>query len=179
MGALPERSASQPIEVVHLSVYFHDSGLCATDLATRRRFANDPLNLTLASPAVNRCGPRGKCAYDAAAWMPKRNRCWFAARIVEVRRKYELTIDRREAMAIENVLAQCKSTDLVFHSHNSRPAPTSSRGQADDALRRWDDNRDRKITCAEARRHGIAPVRRGHPAYPYMFDRDRDGTVCE
>ena len=29
----------------------HDSDLCAADLATRRRFATDPLNLTLAGPA--------------------------------------------------------------------------------------------------------------------------------
>ena len=27
--------------------------------------------------------------------------------------------------------------------------------------------------------HGIAPVRRGHPAYPFMRDGDGDGVVCE
>ena len=43
----------------------------------------------------------------------------------------------------------------------------------------WDDNGNGRITCAEARRHGIAPVRRSHPAYPYMRDGDNDGTVCE
>ena len=43
----------------------------------------------------------------------------------------------------------------------------------------WDDNGNGLITCAEARRHGIAPVRRSHPAYPYMRDGDNDGTVCE
>ncbi len=32
---------------------------------------------------------------------------------------------------------------------------------------------------AEARRHGIAPVPRGHPAYQYMRDGDSDGIVCE
>ena len=32
----------------------HDSGLCAADSGTRRRFASDLLNLTLASPGVNR-----------------------------------------------------------------------------------------------------------------------------
>ena len=32
----------------------HDSGLCAADAATKRRFAGDLLNLTLAAPAVNR-----------------------------------------------------------------------------------------------------------------------------
>ena len=40
-----------------------------------------------------------------------------------------------------------------------------------------DDNGNGRITCAEARRHGIAPVPRSHPAYRYM--RDGDGEVCE
>ena len=33
----------------------HDSGLCAAGPAERRRFAADLLNLTLATPEVNRC----------------------------------------------------------------------------------------------------------------------------
>ena len=48
-----------------------------------------------------------------------------------------------------------------------------------DALALWDDNGNGRITCAEARTHGIAPVRRGHPAYQYMRDADGDGVVCE
>ena len=38
-----------------------------------------------------------------------------------------------------------------------------------------------RITCAEARRHGITPVPRSHPAYRYMRDGDGDGdgVVCE
>ncbi len=43
----------------------------------------------------------------------------------------------------------------------------------------YDDNNNGRITCAEARRHNIAPVRRDHPAYPYMRDPDGDGVVCE
>lgn len=43
----------------------------------------------------------------------------------------------------------------------------------------WDDNGNGRVSCAEARRHGIAPVRRGHPAYAFMNDRDGDGVVCE
>ena len=43
----------------------------------------------------------------------------------------------------------------------------------------WDDNGNGRITCAEARRHGIAPVPRDHPAYVYMRDSDGDGWVCE
>ncbi len=63
------------------------------------------------------------------------------------------------------------------------PAPSPADGGATrepgtDALMRWDDNRDGRITCAEARGHGIAPVPRGHPAYPYMRDANNDGIVC-
>ena len=92
----------------------HDSGLCAADRATRRRFASDPLNLTLAAPEVNRCNAGGKCGYDASEWQPAMNRCWFAARIVAVKRKYGLTVDRAEATALHDMLAPCTSTDMQF-----------------------------------------------------------------
>ena len=39
-----------------------DSGLYAADGATKRRFASELLNLTLAAPAVNRHQKRGKDA---------------------------------------------------------------------------------------------------------------------
>lgn len=161
----------------------HDSGLCSADAATRRRFASDPLNLTLASPAVNR---HAKRASDAAGWMPNENRCWFADRIVRVRRKYGLTIDRREAAALEPVLLRCQSTEMIVRACAEGGAAGRPPASGDvtpsgnvDALRRWDDNGNGRITCAEARRHGIAPVPRGHPAYPFMRDADGDGVVCE
>ena len=164
----------------------HDSGMCSASNARRRVFANDPLNLTLASPAVNRHAKRDK---DAAEWMPDRNRCWFANRVVEVRRKYGLTIDRREADALERVLATCRSTAAVLPAcadvmTTTPPSPRRSAAPAAGApsgspLARYDDNGNGRITCAEARRHGIAPVHRGHPAYVYMNDRDGDGVVCE
>ncbi len=94
----------------------HDSGLCAADRQTRMRFASDLRNLTLASPRVNRNLKKGK---DAAEWMPQKNRCWFAARILEVRLAYNLTIDRREADALEQVLINCDSFDMVVNSCSS------------------------------------------------------------
>ena len=158
----------------------HDSGLCAADAETRARFARDIRNLTLASPPVNRHEKSGK---DAAEWVPVRNRCWFAARVVEVRRAYGLTIDRREAAALDRILASCESTALepVACAVTSASASDSVRGGAADAdaLALYDDNRNGNITCAEARRHGIAPVSRSHPAYPHMRDGDGDGVVCE
>ena len=88
----------------------HDSGLCAAKRRTRRRFARDLLNLTLASPSLNR---HQKSDRDAAEWMPEKNRCWFAARVVAVRRKYELTIDRREADAVGLWLNMCQHHILL------------------------------------------------------------------
>ena len=90
----------------------HDSGLCAADAETRRRFASDIVNLTLASPAVN----RGKGGNDAAEWLPDLNRCWFASRVVEVRQKYGLTIDQRERDVLESILSGCTSTEMVLLS---------------------------------------------------------------
>ena len=124
----------------------HDSGLCAADASTRRRFAQ---------------------------------------RVVEVRRKYRLTIDRREADAFERVLSGCKPTKMVFYDDGGAAVsadPPDSRDMsfaAAAALARWDDNRNGRISCKEARRHRIAPVRRGHPAYPFMRDSDGDGVACE
>ena len=156
----------------------HDSGLCAASAATRARFARDIDNLTLASPRVNRHQKSGK---DAAEWLPERNACWFAARVVAVKRKYSLTVDSREAAALEAVLRGCASTDLVIYASTAATGVPEAEPAAStvDALARWDDNGNGKITCAEARRHGIAPVPRGHPAYPYMRDGDGDGVVCE
>ena len=47
----------------------HDSGLCAADAARRRRFASDLLNLTLASPAVNRTQKGDKDAVLATSFI--------------------------------------------------------------------------------------------------------------
>ena len=158
----------------------HDSGLSGADAVTRARFSRDLRNLTLASPKVNRHEKSGK---DAAEWVPDRNRCWFAGRVVEVRRAYGLTVDEREAAALERILSGCGSTALepivCSVPSSSGIGAASAPVGGDDALALYDDNGNGRITCKEARRHGIAPVPRSHPAYRYMRDGDRDGIVCE
>ena len=158
----------------------HDSGLCAADRATRARFAKDLRNLTLASPRVNR---RQKSAKDAAEWTPDRNRCWFAGKVLEVKRAYGLTVDRREAAALERIFRGCPSLSLEpMVCRTALPSArerSQSSGGGNDALARYDDNGNGRITCKEARRHGIAPVHRSHPAYRHMRDGDGDGVVCE
>ena len=158
----------------------HDSGLCAADAETKARFARDLRNLTLASPSVNR---HQKTSRDAAQWVPRRNQCWFAGRVLDVRQAYGLTIDRREAEALERILSSCDSIELgpvvCAVPSASVSAPERDSGAGDNALARYDDNRNGRITCKEARRHGLAPVPRSHPAYRYMRDADSDGVVCE
>ena len=91
----------------------HDSGLCAANAVLKRRFAGDLLNLTLAAPEINRCGPSGKCAHDAGQWLPAMNRCWFAARIITVKRKYRLSVDPREAGTLTAILSACRTTEMI------------------------------------------------------------------
>lgn len=153
----------------------HDSGLCAADSSTKRAFARDLLNLTLASPSVNRAQKSGK---DAAEWLPDLNRCWFADRVLEVKLSYSLTVDPAERDVLEGLLMECASTSMVV---GAAPPPSAepTPGAVENALALYDDNRNGRITCAEARKHGIAPVRVDHPAYEYMRDPDGDGIVCE
>ena len=158
----------------------HDSGLCAVDSAARKAFGRDLFNLTLASPSVNR---HQKIAKDLAEWLPALNQCWYVNQVVLVKRKYNLTMNQAEASTAQQVLASCASTAMQFTDQGAAPAPPPTAApppaEGGNALELYDDNNNGRITCAEARAHGIAPVPRGHPAYQYMRDGDGDGVVCE
>ena len=81
---------------------------CCSALPERKReFARDIRNLTLSAPHLNR---NLKGAKDTADWVPEENKCWFAWRVIDVRRAYDLTIDRREADAIDAILAACSES---------------------------------------------------------------------
>lgn len=88
----------------------HRSGLCAESLSVKRRFARDVLNLTLASPEVN----REKADKDLADWLPDANQCWFVKRVVDVKRKYALSMDLPEAQRAQEVLKGCDDTSMQF-----------------------------------------------------------------
>lgn len=179
-GRYFESDRETDIEHIVAASEGHDSGLCSASAELRRQFATDLLNLTLAAPEVNRCGVNGKCGFDAAEWLPDENTCWFANRVVEIKTKYRLSVDRAEAVALERELSKCTDYDMVFYSPdqaNHEEAPMID--DASDPLALYDDNGNGRITCSEARSHKIAPVDRNHPAYRYMYDADGDGYVCE
>ena len=128
-----------------------------------------------------------------ADWLPGLNQCWSVNRVVVVKRRYGLSMDAREGAAARAVLESCPSFAMVFVEGDATATPTPAESAsgtqavtptpetaaAGDALSLYDSNRNGRITCAEAREHGIAPVRNDHPAYPYMRDPDADGVVCE
>ena len=155
----------------------HDSGLCKEPISKRIQFATDQLNLTLAAPEINRCGKKGKCGLDPAEWMPEKNKCWFANRVIEIKTKYNLSVDQKEANALGAELAKCKSVEMVFYPVKGNSAIDNLRNI--DPLTLYDTNKNGRITCSEAKAHGIAPVASSHPAYEFMHDSDSDGTVCE
>ena len=100
-----------------------------------------------------------------------------------VKRAYRLTVNRREAAALERILSACATTTMEPMVCRAAPASAAEAGRdtggTDAALARYDDNGNGRITCKEARRHGITPVHRSHSAYRYMRDGDGDGVVCE
>ena len=114
-----------------------------------------------------------KVDHDAVEWLQAQNRCWFAARVIAVRQRYGLTIDRRT-----RCWPGCASTELILFARGEVPAPATPSARAPEAVAAWDDDRNGRVSCAEARAHGIAPVTRDHPAYPFMRD-GGDGVVCE
>ena len=87
----------------------HDSGLCKQSPEVRYAFANDLLNLTLSTPSVN----RSKGARDAGEWLPENNKCWYVFTVIQVKKKYKMSVDSDERDAMQDVLESC-TADEVF-----------------------------------------------------------------
>ena len=161
----------------------HDSGLCGRDAQTRKNFAGDLINLTLASPALNR---HEKSDKDIADWLPELNQCWFVKQVVAVKRTYSLSMDEREAETARRIWANCSSFEMLVYARAAPaplPTPTLVPDEAlveQDWLARCDSNGNGRITCAEAGACGLSrPVPSSHPAYQHMRDGDGDGQVCD
>jgi hypothetical protein len=79
------------------------TGIFKSDLATRKNFANDPLNLLAVKGSLNSQKGDG----DAATWLPpdKQFRCDYVSRQVEVKVKYGLWLTRAERDAILRILS--------------------------------------------------------------------------
>lgn len=154
------------------------SGACRWPSQRLNDFANYPVNLRLIPAGVN----LGKSDKDPAEWnyADPDAAHWYAncAGIhlwIQVKNHWELSSDAAESRTLHE-RASCAPGELATAPTPTHAPPVST--PTVDVLR-YDTNGNGRITCSEARAAGIAPVRRGDPAYPYMDDRDGDGVVCE
>ena len=74
-------------------------------------FVNDPLNIAVAYPTLNR---HEKAAKDIAQWQPDHNKCWFADRVRRVKEKYGLSMDLAEGEELDAILASCSGSDFLI-----------------------------------------------------------------
>jgi Domain of unknown function (DUF1994). len=97
-------SAIQIDHVVALSDAWQ-KGAQSLDLATRKQFANDPINLLAVDGPANQQKSDG----DAATWLPpnKSFRCAFITRQISVKHKYQLWITSAEKEAMIKILSGC------------------------------------------------------------------------
>lgn len=87
----------------------HESGLSSRSDSERKAFGQDLDNLTLATPRLNRHHKAGK---DPAEWLPENNQCWYVAKYIEIKKKYDLTMDVAEAMTVLKIYQSCDSFEM-------------------------------------------------------------------
>lgn len=80
------------------------SGAADRDEDTRRRIANDAVNLVASDPTAN----RSKGDQDAANYLPPgKFRCGYIDRYLKIKVKYALTVDSAEQAALRTAVDDC------------------------------------------------------------------------
>ena len=139
-----------------------------------RRIAEDHDNLTLATASVN----RSKSDRDAAEWRPEHNGAWMAHRIVEVKRKYDLSVNPAERDWLERLLGSgpdritCGSTPPTAHHPPIREYRNCT------ALREAGWNRGVNRNGGTYRTEWDDAERQTYELNTTR-DRDKDGHACE
>jgi hypothetical protein len=172
-------SAVQIDHVVALSNAWQ-TGAAGMDAETRRRLANDPLDLL----AVNGASNQTKGDGDAATWLPpaKMYRCSYVARQVAVKARYGLWVTPAERAAMSRVLAACPDQPLTPAAAAISAGRTPEAVPAPSGPSPASEMTTAQVgypNCAAARAAGVAPLHRGEPGYAEGLDRDHDGVACE
>lgn len=94
-----------------------DSGANEWDSATRQNFAND-LGYEMSLIAVSASSNRSKGASDPSEWMPPASsfKCEYVYSWIQVKLRWQLSVDSAEASALRNNWAGCTVEGLDFNA---------------------------------------------------------------
>ena len=180
----------------------HESGGHAWDRATRRQFGDDALNLVASRDCVN----RSKGSRDPAEWSGVRSgtcggaalttegRCFWAARTVAVKYRYDLAVDTAERAALRTSLTNCpdnidieappRATPKAALPTSTSPATaTTTAPQTGDCHPAYEpclpNLAGDALNCGDLT-SAQRPVRvKQIGVDPYRLDRDQDGNACK
>ena len=180
----------------------HESGGHAWDRSTRRQFGDDALNLVASRDCVN----RSKGSRDPAEWSGVRSgtcggaalttegRCFWAARTVAVKYRYDLAVDTAERAALRTSLTNCpdnidietppRATPKAALPTSTSPATaTTTAPQTGDCHPAYEpclpNLAGDALNCGDLT-SAQRPVRvKRIGVDPYRLDRDQDGNACE
>ena len=180
----------------------HESGGHAWDRSTRSQFGDDALNLVASRDCVN----RSKGSRDPAEWSGVRSgtcggaalttegRCFWAARTVAVKYRYDLAVDTAERAALRTSLTNCpdnidieappRATPKAALPTSTSPATaTTTAPQTGDCHPAYEpclpNLAGDALNCGDLT-SAQRPVRvKKIGVDPYRLDRDQDGNGCE
>jgi len=172
-----------------------DSGASEWGAYDRDIFADDRLNLVAVSASSN----RSKGGRDAGEWLPSEplGKCFLSMRVIQVKSKWELTIDQAEYDVLKNLVTDCGSEippipnpppstpTPIPNIPTPTPIPPNSYGSSyyitanGVDIDQYDSNGNNDINCGELP-SSAKPVTVINPGVdPYDLDRDSDGVGCE
>ena len=156
----------------------------------REDYAND-LGYADSLIAVSASSNRSKGARDPAEWLPPAQgvHCWYAAAWINVKTRWDLTVDQAEADTLRSVLTGCDDNDLSSLPEVQTVADGTAPAQTDTEPEPVNDCHPAYEPCLP-NRPGDAlncgditadqkPVRvKEIGVDPYSLDRDGDGRGC-
>ena len=168
-----------------------DSGAHGWDAQTRERFAND-LGYEHSLVAVSAGSNRSKGAQDPTTWLPpeRSQRCWYAAAWINVKARWDLSVDPAEADTLRNIISGCRDNAAdtalpapVVTGAQSATTPAAGAGSQDEGCHPdyspcIPHLEGDALNCGDLTTAQKPVTVRVVGVDPYQLDRDGDGRGC-